>query len=176
MLSHQGSWRQRAGWRSRVGGHQPAVRKADRPGPGQYSLSRGLAGLAHHTVLGPELVAMLGEERLARLPAPRAERRGDGRWLLSTTDDPLGWTFERWCPEEAAVIEALGAEHFFDPETGQLPTLPPLAPYRCPHLELDTTNGSSTTRNSRRAPAGRPSSGAGIRTQNLTVNSRLLCR
>lgn len=142
VLSHQGSWRQRTGWRSRVGSHQLAVREADRPGPGQYSLSRGLAGLAHRTVLGPELVAMLGEERLARLPASQAERRGDGRWLLSTTDDPLDWTFERWCPEEAAVIEALGPEHFFDPETGRLPTvmptLPPLAPYRCSYLEPDT--------------------------------------
>lgn len=141
-LSHQGPGRERAGWQSRESLHRQAVRDALRPGPAQYGLCRGLAGIAHRMVLGDELVAMFGEERLASLPSELAHRRESGRWVLKTTDDPLAWSYENWCPGEAAAIEALGKEHFYDPATNALPSvvpeLPEFAPYPCRTRDLET--------------------------------------
>ncbi len=92
---------------------------------------RGPAGVAHRTVLGDEL----GENRLASLPAELACRHESGRWVLTPTEDPLEWTCDQWCSGEAAIIEALGPEHFYNPETKALPTvapeLPRVAPYPC---------------------------------------------
>lgn len=135
VLSHTSTdWRVRAGWRSRQALHKNAANEEVRPQRVFYGLYLGLAGVAHRTVLGDELVAMFGEDRLAALPAEMARRR-NGRWVLTPTADPLEWTHDRWCPGEAAVIEALGPEHFFDPATGRLPAvapeLPRVAPYRC---------------------------------------------
>lgn len=134
VVSHRGGVIDQAGWTSRVNRHIDAIR-ADPQGDGRYGLCRGLAGAAHRMVLGDELAAMFGEDRLGSLPASMARRHRSGRWVLSTTEDPLAWTHDRWCPEEAAVVEALGPEHFFDPLTGSLPTVTPtvpeVAPYRC---------------------------------------------
>ena len=134
VLSHTGARLERAGWRSREGAHMVAHRQVH--GRGAYGLHLGLAGVAHRTVLGDELVAMFGEDRLAALP-PELVHRRQGRWVLTPTDDPLAWTHDRWCPGEAAIVEALGPEHFFDPATGTLPKvvpeLPPHAPYPLPH-------------------------------------------
>lgn len=80
----------------------------------------------------PHRVHEVGENRST---APELAHRRSGRWVLTPTDDPLEWTHDRWCPGEAAIIEALGTEHFFDPSTGTLPSvvtdLPEVAPYRC---------------------------------------------
>lgn len=132
VLSHAAGGRQRAGWRSREGTHQVALQAVD---PNfRYGLFQGLAGVAHRTILGDELTALFGEDRLAALPPGMAHRRA-GRWVLTPTDDPLEWTYERWCEGEAAVIEMLGREHFFDPSTGALPTarasFAKVAPYPC---------------------------------------------
>lgn len=142
VLSHEGPGRERAGWQSRVSLHRQAVRDALRPGPAQYGLCRGLAGVAHRMVLGDELVAMFGEDRLASLPGELASRHDAGRWVLTPTEDPLEWTYESWCPGEAAIIEALGKEHFYEPATNALPSvvpeLPEVAPYPCCTKDLET--------------------------------------
>lgn len=136
VLSHRNAnFRQRAGWDSRVGSHLMVVRKALRPGRSHYGLFRGLAGVAHRMILGDELVAMFGEDRLGALPAELAQRHPGGRWVLTPTSDLLEWTYERWCPGEEAIIEALGPEHFYNPLTEALPSvvpeLPQVAPYPC---------------------------------------------
>jgi hypothetical protein len=142
VVSHQGPGRERAGWRSREGMHMLAVREAAGPKIAQYGLFRGLAGVAHRTVLGDELVAMFGEDRLASLPSELVYRHESGRWVLTPTEDPLEWTYERWCSGEAAIIEAFGPEHFFDPTSGALPSvvpkLPKVAPYPCRTRDLRT--------------------------------------
>lgn len=142
VLSHQGAGRERAGWQSRVSMHRLAVREALRPGPAQYGLCRGLAGVAHRTILGNEVAAMFGEDRLASLPSEMAHRRGPGRWVLTPTDDALEWPYEQWCPDEAGIIETLGPVHFFDPISGALPSvvpdLPKVAPYACRTLDPKT--------------------------------------
>lgn len=142
VLSHEVPRHERAGWQSRVSMHRMAVREALRPGPAQYGLCRGLAGIAHRTVLGDELVAMFGEDRLGSLPGELAHRRESGRWVLTPTDDALDWTYAQWCRGEAAIVEALGKEHFYDPATGALPSvlpeLPEVAPYPCRTRDLET--------------------------------------
>ncbi len=142
VVSHQGDVIDPAGWESRVYRHIEAVHAAPPTGDVRYGLYRGLAGVAHRMVLGEELVAMFGEDRLGSLPGSIAQRHRTGRWVLSTTEDLLAWTDDRWCPEEAAVIEALGPEHFFDPQTGRLPTVAPevpeVAPYRCTVVDPET--------------------------------------
>lgn len=142
VLSHQGGVVDPVGWESRVLRHIEAVQAAPPSGDVRYGLYRGLAGVAHRMVLGEELVAMFGEDRLRSLPASMAAQHRSGRWVLSSTEDPLAWTVDRWCPEEAAVIEALGPEHFFDPQTGRLPTVTPsvpeVAPYRCTVVDPTT--------------------------------------
>ncbi len=141
VLSHRGGVLDPVGWSARVKAHTKAIR-ADPQGDGRYGLYRGLSGVAHRMVLGEELVAMFGEDRLGSLPGSIAQRHRTGRWVLSTTEDLLAWTDDRWCPEEAAVIEALGPEHFFDPQTGRLPTVAPevpeVAPYRCTVVDPTT--------------------------------------
>lgn len=148
VLSHKDAAGGRGGWQSRVGPHRAAVRAATRTGSVFYGLYLGLAGVAHRMVLGDELVAMFGEDRLAALPPELAHRR-NGRWVLTPTDDPMEWTYDRWCPGESAIIEALGREHFFDPSTGALPTvvpdLPEVAPYRC--RTRDPATGTWTEHN-----------------------------
>lgn len=135
VLSHEGAGRERPGWVTREHMHLLAVRQAFQPGPVQYGLFRGLAGVAHRMVLGDELVAMFGEDRLASLPGELALRHQSGRWVLTPTQEPLEWTCATWCPGEAAIIDALGPEHFFDPVSGALPSvvpeLPQVAPYPC---------------------------------------------
>jgi hypothetical protein len=135
VLSHEAPGLDRAGWRSREGSHMQALREAAGPNFPQYGLSQGLAGVAHRMVLGDELMAMLGEDRLASLPPELAQHHPGGRWVLTPTDDPLEWTYEKWCEGEAAIIQALGPEHFFDPVSKALPTvvpeLPKVAPYPC---------------------------------------------
>lgn len=60
-------------------------------------------------------------------------------------------------PGEAAIIEALGTEHFFDPSTGALlsvvPELPDVAPYRC--RTRGPATGTWIEHNARRRPLGR---------------------
>lgn len=135
VLSHEGGGPERRGWLTREHLHLMAVREtADPDKIVQYGLFRGLAGVAHRMVLGDDLVALLGQDRLAALPSELAHRRGD-RWVLTPTAEPLEWTAEEWCPGEAAVIEGLGPEHFFDPVSKALPKvvpeLPKVAPYPC---------------------------------------------
>lgn len=134
VLSHQHEdFRVWMGWEARVGSHRQAEREAS--SQPRQGLSAGLAGVAHRMILGDEVVAMLGEDRLASLPGEWAQRHKSGRWVLSPTVDPLEWTYERWCPGEAAIIEALGPRFFYDPVTKSLPTvvpdLPEVAPYPC---------------------------------------------
>ncbi len=133
VLSHQ-DVPGRPGWKGRESSHMSALEEALQPGV-QYGLFRGLAGVAHRTILGDELVAMFGEDRLASLPGELAFRHESGRWVLTPTEDPLEWTCEEWCPGEADIIEALGPEHFYNPATKALPSvvpkLPKVAPYRC---------------------------------------------
>jgi hypothetical protein len=124
------------GWGSRETRHHLAIKKTrtdNKVVP--YGLFRGLAGIAHRMVLGDELVAMFGEQRLASLDPSQGRRYASGHWVLATTAEPLDWTHDRWCPQEAAAIDVLGPEHFFDPEHDTLPkvvpTLPGIAPYRC---------------------------------------------
>lgn len=135
LLSHDGGGPEGRGWLTRSHMHLLVVQEAaDTDKTVQYGLFRGLPGVAHRMVLGTELTAMFGEDRLAALPPELAHRQG-GRWVLTPTEDPLEWAHEQWCPGEAALIEALGAEHFFDPGSKTLPKvvpeLPKVAPYPC---------------------------------------------
>ena len=91
VLTHAGRGLERAGWTSREGEHMLAVEASQ--GPVFFGLRLGLPGVAHRTVLGDELVAMFGEDRLAALPPswPIAEA-ADGcspppttRWSGPTT-------------------------------------------------------------------------------------------
>ena len=132
----------RPGWRGRQNSHKYALREALHSRAVRYGLFRGLAGVAHRTVLGDELVAMFGEERVASLPAELAFRHTSGRWVLTPTEDPLDWTCDEWCPGEAAIIQALGPEHFYNPATKALPSvvpeLPKVAPYPCRTRDPET--------------------------------------
>jgi hypothetical protein len=136
VLSHEFDWRSPGGWRTRETRHHFAIKKNRTDNKAvRYGLFRGLAGIAHRMVLGDELVAMFGEQRLASLDPSQGHRCASGHWVLATTAEPLDWTDDRWCPQEAAAISLLGPEHFFEPERGTLPTvvpnLPGVAPYRC---------------------------------------------
>jgi len=142
VLSHQ-DLPGRPGWKGRESAHLSALEEALGPGV-QYGLHRGLAGVAHRMVLGDELVAMFGEDRLRSLPGDLASRHGSGRWVLTPTLDPLEWTCDHWWQGEAAIIGALGPEHFFDPVTRALPSvvpeIPGVAPYPC-HTRVPRTTG-----------------------------------
>lgn len=132
VISHRDVPGRRA-WTNRQWEHMNDIRVAEPGAP--YGLHRGLAGVPHRMVLGPELVAMFGEDRLASLPADLARRHPGGRWVLTPSTDLLAWTADARCPGEAAIVEALGPEHFYDPVTRALPTvfpdLPQVAPYPC---------------------------------------------
>jgi hypothetical protein len=95
--------------------------------------SGGMSGIAWHTVLGPDLVRFFGEGALASLPSELARDLGDGLWLLTPCERFEDWTVNTWCEGEAAIIDALGVDCFFDPSTSRQPerkpSLPEFAPY-----------------------------------------------
>jgi len=70
------------------------------------------------------------------LPDGWAERTESGQWRvvgLDLVENPEGFVWESWSVREAAVIEALGRDRFFDPVSGWIPDEDPpvlqVAPY-----------------------------------------------
>ncbi len=112
------------------------VSRVERPQDGRGCGSHmGLAGVAQRLVLGQLFVDLLGAGRLEALDPAQGSAVGDGLWMLSSTpvDEFEQWNVDRYCDGEAAIIEALGPEYFYEPLTKRLPEKRPevdeLAPF-----------------------------------------------
>jgi len=96
-----------------------------------------LPGVAPLTWFGEPLVSWFGGDSVFEgLPDGWAVRTEFGQWRvvgLDRVENPEGFQWESWSKREAAVIEALGREFFFDPVSGWIPDEDPpvleLAPY-----------------------------------------------
>ncbi len=71
---------------------------------------------------GPDFVRLFGEEVLSSIGA----RDLGGSWLITGCDDPEEWTVQKRTPLEAKLVELLGSDYFFNPDTGALPTAVPI--------------------------------------------------
>lgn len=100
----------------------------DQKGPGEdkrFGVFRGLSGIAWRSVIGPDLVRFFGQDALASLKPSLARKIDDGVWVLTPCSLPDEWSSKIYCEGEREIIEALGRDKFFDPDTGALPTLFP---------------------------------------------------
>ena len=116
------------GFRDRVDRHR-SIYQHDRTGAERvFGLLRGFTGIPWRTVLGPASVAFFGTDALASLPDNLARHIDDDYWLLTPGAHPSDWSPETYCDDERHIIEALGHEKFFDPDTGELPRVLPRLP------------------------------------------------
>lgn len=116
------------GFRNRRAQHRTIYQQDQTGADRVFGLMRGFSGIAWRTVLGPATVEFFGADALGRLPDSLARQVADGYWLLTPCTHPDDWTPERYCDDERQIIETLGPNRFFDPETGALPTVLPVLP------------------------------------------------
>ncbi len=112
-------------------GRNAAHREATKAEHGQaafpFWIRWGLPGLAWRSMLGRPFIEQIGEDRLHELGSDLAWPVGD-HWVVAGCDDPAEWTVDPMCSQERSLIDQLGPEHFFDVETGRLPTVLPQLP------------------------------------------------
>ncbi len=101
----------------------------------------GLPGLAYRSMLGRPFVELIGEDRLRAAGHDLAWPVG-GHWVVAGSAEPEDWSLNPMCDQERRLIEQLGSEHFFDVETGRLPSCLPSLPPR-PSFPV-TIKGSDT--------------------------------
>lgn len=98
-----------------------------------FGIFRGLSGIAWRQFFGPDLVRFFGAEKLAALPGDLAQRLDEEIWLLTPCENHADWNADTWCDGEAAIIEILGADCFFDPVSEILPTRYPALRQHAPY-------------------------------------------
>lgn len=91
---------------------------------------RGLGRIGWKRLFGPDIVAMIGTERLSALKSGRATDHGGGYWTVSSAPDPADWLDSDVQTSEQTIISELGSEYFADTENNLLASTVPELPAR----------------------------------------------
>lgn len=81
---------------------------------------RGLGRIGWTRIFGPDIVRMIGSDRLESLTKGTATDHGDGYWTVSSAPDPADWQNAEVRASEYEIVQELGHEFFADIESNRL--------------------------------------------------------
>lgn len=88
----------------------------------------GVLGVGYRSFVGQPFVDLYGVEALERLAGEGLAWQKGQYWVLAGSESVTSWTADVWCDQERHIIETLGTQFFYNPETGELPKVWPDLP------------------------------------------------
>ena len=88
----------------------------------------GLAGVGYRSIVGKPFTDLYKPEDLKALESEGLAWQQGSFWVLAGSETIEEWDKTQWCEQERHIIETLGTEYFFDPETSALPSVWPELP------------------------------------------------